>query len=266
VFVIDTLLKSKYYLGLLLAAGIAVVLVRADQHPYYPTAQASLITILLLLALMAWDWWKANRPVPPLSVEANVYHRAINRVLMCVAIGFTALILNASRIDRWENHVVAKSIGYGTLVAGAFFIAGVLFGYLFGLRPTGVPQSQPPGQSQSQSPGQSPSSSSLPQTNLEEIADWFTKLILGAGLVQLTHLGGPIYRFASLMASGVDPYPRPADDPGSPAITLAIMGFFSVSGLLYGYLWTRYQQALKEYPAPPASLSPAEETIRDRAA
>jgi hypothetical protein len=257
----DILLKVKYFLGLLLAAGVAALLVWADQHPYYPVAQASLITILLLLVLMAWDWWKTNRPAPPLSAEASVYYRAINKVLMCVAIGFAALILNANRIDHWENDVVAKSIGYGTLVAGAFFIAGVLFGYLFGLRPTGVPQSQPPGQSQ----GQSPSPSTLPQTNLEEVADWLMKLILGAGLVGLTHLGGPIYYLAQLMASGVNPVP-PADDPGSPAIALAIMGFFSVSGLLYGYLWTRYQHAVKEHPAAPATLNSAEEPIRDRAA
>jgi hypothetical protein len=75
---------------------------------------------------------------------------------------------------------------------------------------------------------------------------------------------GPIKQLANFMARGVDPV-APADDPGSPAIALAIMGFFSASGLLYGYLWTRYQHALKD-PAPPATLSPAEAPIRDRAA
>ncbi len=34
------------------------------------------------------------------------------------------------------------------------------------------------------------------------------------------------------------------------------MSFFSASGLLYGYLWTRYQHALKE-AAPPSAPNPA---------
>lgn len=257
-----TLLKGKYYLGLFLAGVVAVVLVRAEKRQDWVTAQASLVTILLLLALMAWDWWKANHKAPPLSVEANVYYRAINTVLMCVAIGFTALVLNANRWDHWKYGVVAKAIGYGALVAGAFFIAGVLLGYLFGLPPTGAPERQ--------SSSHSSNSSSQPLTNLEEIADWLMKLILGAGLVELTRMQGPIKQLTTFMAHGVDPVPPPLGgpsvDPGSPAIVLAIMGFFSASGLLYGYLWTRYQHALKEFPDTSGSANSAEEPIRDRAA
>ncbi len=154
------LLKGKYYLGLLLAALAAVVLVRAEERYYYATAQASLVTILLLLALMAWSWWRENGETIPSSPNAYVYYRAANRVLACVAIGFAAVILNASRWDRWKYRVVARSIGYGALVAGAFFIAGVLLGYLFGLRPAGSSQ------------GNSSGPPAPPRTNLEEIADW----------------------------------------------------------------------------------------------
>lgn len=225
-----TLLKGRYYLGLVLAAGVAALLVRAEKRQDWLTAQASLVVILLLLALMGWDWWKANHTAPQLSVEASVYYRAMNKVLLCVAIGFTALVLNANRWDHWKYGIVARAIGYGAIVAGASFTGGVLFGYLFGLRPTGTSQEQ------------SSSPPLPPPTNLEEIADWLTKLILGAGLVELTHLRGPIRQFAVFMAHGIDA-PR-QQDPGSPAIALAMMSFFSASGLLYGYLWTRYQ-ALK---------------------
>jgi len=141
------------------------------------------------------------------------------------------------------------------MIAGAFFIAGALLGYLFGLRPI------------SASKGQSGSSPPPPPTNLEEIADWLTKLILGAGLVELTRLKGPISDFAAFMAHGLDPapflvqdyllkHPNENPNPGSPAIALAIMSFFSASGLLYGYLWTRYQQALRDFPPPPNVTSP----------
>ena len=63
--------------------------------------------------------------------------------------------------------------------------------------------------------------------------------------------------------------PSSVYDPGSPAIALSMMSFFSASGLLYGYLWTRYQQALEPpnaAPGTPAAANSAEETIRDRAA
>lgn len=238
-------LKGKYYLGLLLAGGIAVLLVRAEEHQDWLTAQASLVIILSLMALMAWVWWKENRPACQLPVEATTYDRATNKVLLCVAIGFASLILNANRKDHWEHGGVARAIGYGALVAGAFFIGGVLLGYLFGLRPA------------SSSEGQPPNSTAPPHTNLEEIADWLTKLFLGAGLVELTRLQGPIKQLAVFMAHGVDA-PRNAD-PGSPAIALAIMSFFSASGLLYGYLWTRYQHALKEAsPSSAPKSAPAE--------
>ena len=41
----------------------------------------------------------------------------------------------------------------------------------------------------------------------------------------------------------VDGPPIVAEAP-NPAMALAIMGFFSTCGLLYGYLWTRYEEAV----------------------
>lgn len=252
-------LSSKYYLGLFLAGVVAVALVWAEERRHLPIAEACLVTILLLFALMIWDWWKANHQPPQLSVEATVYYRATNKVLLCAAMGFAALLLNANRWEHWKFGMVARAIGYGSMVAGAFFIGGVLLGYLFGLRPSGASH----GQSFSASQGHASSTTPTPHTNLEEIADWLTKLILGAGLVELTRLKAPIAQLASFMARGVNPPPfllgvhEKYEDPGSQAIALSIMGFFSASGLLYGYLWTRYQQALK--------AGPSEDAIRDRA-
>ena len=218
----DGWLRGKYYFGLLLAGGIVVLLVRAEEQQDWLTAQASLVIILSLLALLTWVWWKENHSASQLPVEAATYDRATNKVLLCAGIGFAALILNANRKDRWEHGGVARAIGYGAMFAGAFFIGGVLLGYLFGLRPASSSQDQPS------------NSTVPPHTNLEEIADWLTKLFLGAGLVELTHLKEPIQQLAIFMAHGVDA-PR-HEDPGSPAIAFSIMSFFSASGLLYGYL------------------------------
>jgi hypothetical protein len=154
--------------------------------------------------------FRTDHPAYQLPLEAKTYDRATNKALLCVAIGFAALILDANRKDHLEHGGVARAIGYGALVAGTFFIGGLL-GYLFGLRPAGYSHGQPS------------NSTSPPPTNLEEIADWLTKLFLGAGLFELTRLQGPIKQLAIFMAYGVAA-PRNTD-PGSPAIALAIMGF-----------------------------------------
>ena len=223
----------KYYPFLLVAsAGMVYLLVTAEDRGNWIAAQASLITVLVLLAFTVWCWWQENNVSSlDVSVEAAVYHRALDKILWCVAVGILAMITVATRTEHWVEGIVARAIGYGILIAGAAFISGVLLGYLFGLRPT----------SHSENPAGR--LSSLPaKTNLVEIADWLTKIILGAGLVQLTRLPGPIWKLANTMALGV--VEDPAVETPNPAVALAVMGFFSTCGLLYGYLWTRYEEAI----------------------
>jgi hypothetical protein len=227
----------RYYPLLLPAAAVMVyLLVRAEDSQNWLAAQVSLVTTLALLGLMLWCWWQDGNEAPELSRGAAIYHRALDKLLWCVAFGILAMLTIATRTEHWVEGIVARAIGYGILIAGAAFISGVLLGYLFGLRPTDNSQ---------KSTGQAPGAH--PQTNLAEIADWLTKIILGAGLVQLTSMPGPIWKFANLIALGVVEDPR-VETP-NPAIALAIMAFFSTCGLLYGYLWTRYEDAVTSYGA-----------------
>jgi len=68
---------------------------------------------------------------PELSVKAEVYRRALEKLLWCVAVGMFAMLSAATRQEYWQTHNVARAIGYGILVAGSAFICGVLAGYLF---------------------------------------------------------------------------------------------------------------------------------------
>lgn len=185
--------------------------------------------------LALWNWWRSAAPVPE-SSPAAIYYRGLNKLLLCVAAGIGAIVLNAIRVKHWEDGLVARAVGFGILIAGAAFICGVLLGFLFGVPPvsdhakgssTGSPD-------QRQSPP--------PQTNLEEIADWLTKIILGAGLVQLTKLPHQIWMLSNFVASAIpEDYINNGKTPVPNApIALAIMGYFSSCGLLYGYIWTRY--------------------------
>ena len=230
---------GQYFHWLLLAAAgvVAFPLVRAEQSGSWHAAQACLMAIFLLLALAGWNWWHINhwRPrfgaAPEQSTVTN-YRRALWRLVVLVVIGVGAILVNANREKRWEEGLVARGVGYGILIAGFTFIAGVLLGFLFGIPPSSGDQSRVVGSSSEKQSPRHPA-----QTNLEEIADWLTKIILGAGLVQLAKFPDMINRLSVFIAKGVE-------IDANPAVALAVMGYFSSCGLLYGYLWTRYNSAV----------------------
>jgi hypothetical protein len=247
--------KYSWWLLLVIAGIVAIPLVWAEERRDWLAAQASLVIILLLLALAAWTWWRTNDNTPEVSVAAAIYSRALHKLLVCVAIGIAAVILNAIREIHWEDGLVARAVGYGTLIAGCAFIAGVLLGFLFGVPPASDTPKTPAGSIQ---PSDKQSPSQPPQTNLEEIADWLTKIIVGAGLASLGRLPGLIGQLSSFVASGVDPNPKNQN----PAIALAIMGYFSSCGLLYGYVWTRYKITASSFDSDlKTTLAPSEAAI-----
>jgi hypothetical protein len=229
--------KTKLYAVLFVLAGVlAIPLIWAEQGKKWVVAQGSLVAIFALLGLAAWVWWKDNHRPSELSVTVATYARALERLLAVVAVGIAALVLNANRYQHWQYSLVARAIGFGIMVAGSAFMSGALLGFLFGSRPDS-----------------SKTSGADSRTNLEEIADWLTKIILGAGLVSLAKLPPLVGQFSKYMGGALG---EPSSykvgsatiSPDNAPIALAIMGFFSTCGLLYGYLWTRYEAAVAEDP------------------
>ena len=76
---------------------MGIPLVRAEKHQQWIAAQASLLALLLLLALTIWYWWHANHQLIDMSVAAATYHRALEKLLWCVAIGIFAMITIATQ-------------------------------------------------------------------------------------------------------------------------------------------------------------------------
>jgi hypothetical protein len=68
---------------------------------------------------------------------------------------------------------------------------------------------------------------------LEQISDWLTKIIVGVSLVNSEKIGQTMMRAAMKMA---DPLGGGANRE---SLALAIMVYFSIVGLLSGYLVTR---------------------------
>lgn len=129
-------------------------------------------------------------------------------------------------------------VAVGMLTALAALLTGFLAGFL-----VGVPKIVSSGQVHLSDRAFSPS------TNLSEISDWLTKLLLGAGLVSLSHLGGPIGKLINEVAGGLH---GPASDAA--AIQAAkvtagtIMVAFTVLGVLGGYIVTStwYQKKISD--------------------
>ncbi len=129
-------------------------------------------------------------------------------------------------------------IGVGMLTALAALLTGFLAGFL-----VGVPRIVSSGQVHLSADMFSPSS------NLAEISDWLTKLLLGAGLVSLSHLGGPVGRLIDNVAGGLHGTPSdPATIQAAKVIAGTVMIAFTVLRVLVGYIVTStwYEKKINE--------------------
>jgi hypothetical protein len=130
----------------------------------------------------------------------------------------------------------SRYFGVGFIAALAALLVGTLAGGLFGL-PRAIVSSNTDG------------TGGEPSTNLIQIADWLTKVLLGAGLVQLGRMGRPLGRLVDTLARGL----RPDDPQGTPleatshVMAGSILAFYFSVGFLNGYalvtLW--YQSWLR---------------------
>jgi hypothetical protein len=86
--------------------------------------------------------------------------------------------------------------------------------------------------------------------NLEQVSDWLTKLLIGAGLVQLGHigrwLGNLINGLATALSGGVEPVPPAA----AKVFAGSLLGFNAALGFLFGYIvTTTWYRAVLEHQA-----------------
>jgi len=240
-----------------LAALLAYVCMRAQADSKWYLAQAALLGILFLLGLAVFDWWRHQKESHPVRPELAALHQALKYLLLAFGIGMIAVVTVAVGQERWERGIVAKSMGTGILFAGGTFVIGMLFGFLFGFPPAQnmtnpspvTPNSREPAPGQGIPGGDGTasalSSSLFQNTNLREISDWLTKVIVGAGLVDLTRLPPQVTRLAWAMAY----YTDPSDAVHPPfAVAVAIMAYFSSCGVLFGYVWTRFEFLTASFP------------------
>jgi hypothetical protein len=140
--------------------------------------------------------------------------------------GLPGLALYAAAEESWS------ALGVSLMVGAAAFLAGALLGFLFGIPRTltaqadGVPIER-----------RGRGWEYRPNTNLEQISDWLTKILVGVGLVQLGQLRESFGDLVDYLAPGL------GNDGTARGFALALLVYFVIGGFLAGYLVTRLRLA-----------------------
>lgn len=125
------------------------------------------------------------------------------------------------------NAQASGAFGVVLLWASACMAGGSLVGFLFGIPRAGL---APAVEKDS-----ADTARSRPNTNLEEVSDWLTKILVGLTLVHLDTARGHLLSLAERAAAGLNANPGPFEQSAA----LALVVFFLAMGFLAGYLYTR---------------------------
>lgn len=159
-------------------------------------------------------------------------NRWILTALGAGVIGLVTVILVGASIPKAATatgSAIASEVAIfsGMLLAGASLIIGGFFGFLFG-----IPRSRQLNTAMAQA-GSNIHRSYDENTNLEQISDWLTKIIVGLTLVQFPDIK------TQVLAIGNNYGPVFGGGNVGCAVAVAVLLYFFALGFLFLYLWTR---------------------------
>jgi hypothetical protein len=144
--------------------------------------------------------------------------------------GCVAVLAFVSQASSWAEY--ARTVAGLLMVAGCAWALGALVGFLFGIpRTLSSPSDEP-----SLAGGRGDEFVHYRvNTNLEQISDWLTKILVGVGLAELHRLPAAVGGAADYFAASIGG--RAAADLAG--FVVALLVYFSIVGLMTGYLGTR---------------------------
>jgi tetratricopeptide (TPR) repeat protein len=153
-------------------------------------------------------------------------------------IGFLFILMYATQSNNWAQFW--SVVGVSLLMAGMFLLIGIFLGLLFGI-PRALQEKNPEESSDTQSTQDKSAEKSgnkevinyLPNTNLEQISDWLTKILVGVGLTQIGQISQALKDYASYTQAGLGNFSN------SYQFSIGLLFYYSISGFLIGYLFTR---------------------------
>jgi len=170
--------------------------------------------------------------------------RALKALTLAIGAGCFGILVYSINATGFRNALVF--LGTGLMVAGASLLIGGLLGFLFGIPRTlqnvnpQAPRNEANkgnaadlGQKQSPAAAAAAETDYQANTNLEQISDWLTKILVGVGLTQVRQISAKMNEVAAAVAGALG---SPA---GNRTFALALMIYYLITGFLFSYLWTR---------------------------
>jgi hypothetical protein len=195
------------------------------------------------------------------ATQGSDRYRMLLRLQIAAFVGCVFIILYS--VQFHSTSIAVRIASVGILIAGASLFVGFLLGFIFCIPRTAKPTealaaatSHGTGTPGTSNDGVDRESTAIAasvvetNTNLVDISDWLTKILVGVGLVELNKIPQSLRALCTFLAPGLRPEPTEAANSfaNSEAFALGIVLFFFGVGFLIGYLWTRlyFQRALAE--------------------
>jgi hypothetical protein len=158
------------------------------------------------------------------------------------------LLVGAAFRDGIENFAVAiRSAVWSVLLALCAALLGGLVGFLFGI-PRSLQASGPVQDASSTSDAGTSKANTervsvagyRSNTNLEQISDWLTKILVGVGLIQFPSIWENLQKAGTYFGPSIslDSAASAVSDAPSQRLAVLIILVFCVCGFFYTYLWT----------------------------
>jgi hypothetical protein len=165
-----------------------------------------------------------NRTPGSVEPSARTY-----RVITIWTAAASSLALVSVALFAYQVEKPFRVFGTGMVVAAAAAFTGALFGFIFGV-PRVLASDRPQGRS---SPNYGGSAPIVANTNLEQISDWLTKILVGVGLTQFALIA----RTAGQLFAGLAPS-FGGGEVGT-AFAGALILYMITFGFSTGWLFTR---------------------------
>ena len=149
----------------------------------------------------------------------NKFFSKLNGAFVCAFVtGAIALIILFCCSERNNPAML--------ILAFAAFGVGSFIGFLFGVPRTLQKAATADSRTEIQE-----------NTNLEQISDWLTKILVGVGLTQIDSIKHNLYILSFQAGSAISSSGKPSD--ANTMFAGALLVFFALNGFLVSYLWTR---------------------------
>lgn len=185
--------------------------------------------------------------------------KALRALAVAMLAGVCGIFIYAAHAGGREGFLGIASIGM--LLAGGSALAGGAVGFLFGIPRTLQGDDAAKRNSGTQfDPTSSPSRTDyLANTNLEQISDWLTKILVGVGLTQVVEIRSGVEKLTKFFAKGL------GNQEPAQVFAFAILLYSTVLGFFFGYLWTRLYLAGALRAADQASIASLQVEVKKAA-